>query len=67
MSDVVYVSKVRLERVSGPLRRAYLPGEAQPISFGLHSELASHYGIDMARVKEPHASTIDYLVASLGG
>jgi hypothetical protein len=67
MSEVVYVSKVRLERVSGPLRRAWLPGEEQPLSFGLHGEIATHYGIDMARVKEVHATTIDYVVAALGG
>lgn len=31
MADVAYTSKVRIERVKGPLRLAYLPGEAQPV------------------------------------
>ncbi len=47
MSDpVVYRSNVRIERVKGPLRRAYLPMEAQPTLFGVHSEVAQHYGVD---------------------
>jgi hypothetical protein len=32
MSKVVYVSKSRIERKVGPLRIAYLPGEAQRLS-----------------------------------
>jgi hypothetical protein len=67
MSDVVYVSQIRLERKSGPLRYAWLPGEAQPVAFGLHGAIAEHYGIDMARVKETHATTIDYVIAGLAG
>ena len=30
MSEVVYRSHVRIERVKGPVRRAYLPAEASP-------------------------------------
>ncbi len=45
MSDsVAYRSKVRIERVKGPLRRAYLPVEEKPTLFGVHSEIAQHYG-----------------------
>ncbi len=33
MAEVVYVSKVRIERKIGPLRIAYLAGEAQPVIF----------------------------------
>ena len=32
--SVVYRSRVRIERVKGPLRRAYLPVEPQPVLFG---------------------------------
>ena len=67
MSDVVYVSKVHIERKSGPLRVAQLPGEPQPVVFSVHSEIAKHYGLDPARLKESHAATIDYAVAALGG
>ena len=66
MSDVVYTSTVRLERIKGPLRRAYLPQEDQPVFFGVHSEIAEHYGVD-PNVHEPHAATLDYVVASTAG
>ena len=67
MSDqVVYVSKVRIERVKGPLRRAYLPAETEPVLLGVHSEIAKHYGTDMT-VHAPHATTLDYVVASAAG
>ena len=53
---VVYRSRVRIEVVKGPLRRAYLPAEEEPALFGVHSEIAQHYGVDMT-VQEPHAAT----------
>jgi hypothetical protein len=67
MADpVVYRSQVQVERVKGPLRRAHLPAEPQPILFGVHSEVAAHYGVD-TEVHEPHATTLDYLVAAAAG
>jgi hypothetical protein len=67
MSDaVVYRSKVRIERVKGPLRRAYLPVEAEPVCFGVHSEVAAYYGVS-PDVHEPHATTLDYVVAATAG
>jgi hypothetical protein len=67
MSDpVVYTSRTRIERVKGPLRRAYLPQEDDPVLFGVHSEIAEHYGVD-PQVHEPHAATLDYIVAATAG
>jgi hypothetical protein len=67
MSDsVVYTSRVRIERVKGPLRRAFLPVETEPVFFGVHSEIAAHYGVN-SNVHEPHAATLDYVVASTAG
>jgi len=64
--SVVYTSQVRIERVKGPLRRAYLPNEPEPIFFGVHSEVAEHYGVD-ENVHEPHATTLDYVIAAAAG
>lgn len=64
--QVVYKSNVRIERVKGPLRRAYLPVEAEPIRLGVHSEIAQHYGVS-PDVSEPHAATLDYVVAAAAG
>ena len=64
--QVVYVSKARIERVKGPLRRAYLPQVQEPVKFGVHSEVAEHYGVD-SNVHEPQATTLDYVVAAAAG
>ena len=66
MGEVKYVSKVRGEPVKGKVRRAYLPGEEEPVLFGVHSEVAEHYGV-VPGDEEPHASTLDYVVAAAGG
>lgn len=65
MSDVVYRSQVRIERVAGPLRRAHLPAEAQPVLFGVHGAVATHYKAPPDA--EPHATTLDYVVAATAG
>jgi hypothetical protein len=67
MSDVVYVSTVRLERKKGPLRIAQLPGENNPVLFSVHGAIAKHYGVDETRLEQSHAATIDYVVAAAAG
>ncbi len=66
MSEVVYVSCVQIERQAGPARFAYLPAEREPIRFGVHGAVAEHYGVAPG-VDEPHATTLDYVVAAAGG
>jgi hypothetical protein len=63
---VVYTSECRIERIKGPLRRAYLPQDQEPVKFGVHSEVAAHYGVD-PNIHEPHATTLDYVVAAAAG
>ena len=67
MSAVAYTSKIRLERRKGPLRIAYLPGEAQPVTFSVQGAIAEHYKIDPASLTESHAATIDYVIAATAG
>jgi hypothetical protein len=66
MSNVAYRSQVRIERVKGPLRRAYLPAEPEPVIFGVHGAVAEHYKVP-SNVLEPHATTLDYVVAATAG
>jgi hypothetical protein len=66
MSEVAYTSKVRIERLKGPLRLAYLPAESAPVRFGVHGAVAAHYGVS-PEISEPHATTLDYVVAAAGG
>ena len=67
MSDVVYVSKSRIERKVGPVRVAYLPGEQNPVTFSVHGAIAEHYKMDRAKLGEQHTSTIDYVIAATAG
>ncbi len=66
MADVVYRSEARIERVKGPLRRASIPGESAPVTFGVHGAIAEHYG-RAPGTYDPHATTIDYVVAATAG
>ena len=66
MSAVVYRSEVRIERVKGPIRRAYLPAESKPVIFGVHGAVAEHYKVP-PDVLEPRATTLDYVVAAAAG
>ncbi len=66
MSEVVYTSECTIRRLGGPLRSAMVPAESEPVLFGAHGAIAEHYGIDPA-VLEPHATTLDYVVAAAGG
>lgn len=67
MSEVVYVSKVRIERKAGPLRVAHLPGEPQPVIFSVHGAIAKHYKVDPAKIGESHATTLDYVISATAG
>ena len=67
MPEVIYTSKVHIERKTGPLRIAYLPGESQPVSFSVHGSIAEHYKIDPATLTEARASTLDYVIAATAG
>ncbi len=65
-SAIVYISRVRIERDLGPIRKAWLPAEDKPVIFGVHSEIAEHYKVNPAKF-EPHAGTLDYVVATAAG
>jgi hypothetical protein len=63
---IAYRSEVRIERIKGPVRKAYLPSETEPVIFGVHDEVAEHYKVKPGAV-EPHATTLDYVVAATAG
>ncbi len=66
MSEIAYTSKIRIEREKGPNRLAYLPAETEPVKFGVHGAVAEHYKVS-PDIAEPHATTLDYVVAAAGG
>ena len=64
MGDVVYTADIRIERVKGPVRRAYLPATAEPTMFGVHGAIAEHYGVEP---DQEFATTLDHVMAAAGG
>jgi hypothetical protein len=63
--SAVYTSRVTIERLGGGVRRATLPVDP-PVVFGVHAEIAEHYNKEPGTY-EPHAATLDYVVAAAGG
>ena len=57
---------MRIERLGGPQRLAYLRAEQEPVAFGVHSEVAKHYGVTPEQYPL-RATTLDYVVAAAGG
>ena len=64
MADVVHTSRMRVERIAGPLRHAYLEGFEEPIRFGVHGGIKKFYGVEP---DEDVPATFDYLVGAGGG
>ena len=48
------------------MRRAWLPAQEGPITFGVHGEVAEHYGVDPEDYP-PDTTTIDYVIAAAAG
>ena len=63
MSDVVYTSRLRIERVKGPVRQAFLEGFDTPIRFGVHGGIKTFYGVEP---DEEAPATLDHMVAAVG-
>jgi hypothetical protein len=66
MPEVVYRPEILVERLEGSVRRAQLPADSTPTYFGTHGAVAAHYG-RAAGTFEPHATTLDHLIAATGG
>ncbi len=65
-AEFVYEPTIRIERVRGTIRKAWVPARDEPVTFGVHGAVAEHYGVDPAEYP-PDATTIDYLIAAAGG
>ena len=44
MSDTVYAADIRIDRIKGPYRHAWLPAHEGPVEFGVHGAIKEHYG-----------------------
>jgi uncharacterized OsmC-like protein len=66
LSILAYTSKVKIEHLAVPNNRAILPPNGESVLFGVHDEIAEHYKL-VPGTFEPHAATLDYIIASAGG
>jgi hypothetical protein len=64
MADIVHTSRIRIIQDIPPVRRAFIESFAEPIYFGVHSSIASFYGVT-PDVEYP--ATLDHLIAAVGG
>ena len=64
MSDVAYTAQIRIERIKGPHRHAYVPAHDGPVDFGVHGAIAEHYGVEP---ETEATTTLDYVMAATGG
>jgi hypothetical protein len=64
MSGIVYTAEIRIDRIKGPYRHAWLPAHYGPVEFGVHSAIAEHYGVEPER---EITTTLDYVMAATGG
>ena len=63
VTDVVHTSRLRIERVKGPTRQAFLEGFDTPIRFGVHGGIKAFYGVEP---EEDVPATLDHMVAAVG-
>lgn len=64
MSEPVYRSEVRVEKLEGAHRKAWIEPFDEPLEFGVHGGIAEHYGAGSA---EPLPTTLDHVVAAAVG
>lgn len=64
MSQLTYLHESTIVRGQGAIRVAQIPAEPRPAYFGVHGSIAQYYGLDPSTLKEPHATTIDYVIAA---
>ena len=60
----IYTSRVRVERIKGPIRHAWVAPFDEPLRFGVHSEIKQFYGVEP---EEQVPATLDHIVAAVGG
>ncbi len=63
MGDLVYTSRIRVERIKGPIRHAFVEPFSEPIRFGVHTAIKRFYGVEP---DEELPTTLDHIVAAIG-
>lgn len=64
MAEMIYTSRVRIEKVRGPIRRAFIEPFAEPVRYGVHGAIKQFYGVEP---DEEIPATLDQIIAAIGG
>ncbi|MER3410608.1 MAG: hypothetical protein C4306_11120 [Thermoleophilia bacterium] len=66
VGEVVYRSRVAVERIRGPFCKATVPGSREPVFFGVHDAIADHYGVPRGSEAERTTTTTTWSPPLLG-
>ncbi len=64
MAEPIHVSRIRIEKDKGPVRRAYIEGFPEPVRYGVHGGVKKFYGVEP---EEELPTTLDHIVAAVAG
>jgi hypothetical protein len=64
MAEQVHTSRIRIEKIRGPIRHAHIEQFAEPVRFGVHTNIKKFYGVEP---DEELPATLDYMIAAVGG
>jgi hypothetical protein len=64
MGKVIHVSKVRIIKDKGPVRRAFIETFPEPVRYGVHGGVKEFYGVDPV---EELPTTLDHIVSAVAG
>lgn len=63
MAEPIYTSHVRLEKVKGPIRQAFIESFSEPVRYGVHGAIKTFYGVEP---DEELPATLDQMIAAIG-
>jgi hypothetical protein len=64
MRELIHVSRIRIEKDKGPVRRAYIEAFPEPVRYGVHGGIKKFYGVDPV---EGLPTTLDHMIAAVAG
>lgn len=64
MAELIHVSKIRIVKDKGPVRRAFIEQFPDPVFYGVHGGIKRFYGVEP---EEEHPTTLDHVIAAVAG
>ena len=64
MAEPIHISRIRIIKDKGPVRRAYIESFPEPVRYGVHGGIKKFYGVDPV---EELPTTLDHVIAAVAG